>query len=189
MKVIVLGCICSSPGFTTDAASLGSFDAESDRDPHSASSDAATPAGQRQPTHSLPQNTLVEPVQSSTTGSNEDSFTCETLPTSQRKVLSPPRRRTPPTPPSEPASVPSAIMAGLKTIIALSFVCYSPRLCNIFPLVSASCSRTRAGLGHRLPPRHPLRRPLQAVPNLARRRNLRNRPTTELDLWESSEPR
>jgi hypothetical protein len=41
----------------------------------------------------------------------------------------------------------------------------------------------------RLPPRHPVRRAFQELPHAPRRRNLRNRTTTELALRPGGESR
>lgn len=72
--------------------------------------------------------------------------------------------------------------AGLKTIIALSFVCLtvndqSPHLSPFVCLPNFDL-----GPSHRLPPRYPILRPLSQLPHLTRRRNIRMRPLAELDM-------
>lgn len=77
-------------------------------------------------------------------------------------------------------------MAGLKTIIALSFVCdYSS--CHHF---SYSRVLTRVtGSRNRLPPRHPLLGSMAQLPSPPSRRNLRYRSRAKLDMRPSCESR
>ena len=80
-------------------------------------------------------------------------------------------------------------MAGIKTIIGLSFVRVSGRI-----LATRLLGRTRILILHlldpsdRLPAGHPLRGPLQKLPDAPRCRNIRNRTITELALRASGEP-
>lgn len=55
------------------------------------------------------------------------------------------------------------------------------------PLLTADLSR-RLGPRHRLPPRHPVLRPLPQLPDPARRGDLRNRSLAELDMPAMREP-
>ena len=82
-------------------------------------------------------------------------------------------------------------MAGLKTIIALSFV-RLPAMhegLDLRQIHSAkSCANTNimTGLGDRVSPRHPLFCALQELPHPPRSRNLCDRTPAELDLWARS---
>jgi hypothetical protein len=74
--------------------------------------------------------------------------------------------------------------AGLKTIISLSFV--SPLYPYRSARLAARSSQRRFSPPpdprDRLPPRHPLLRPLQAIPTAPRRRDLRPRSDPKLGL-------
>jgi hypothetical protein len=77
-------------------------------------------------------------------------------------------------------------MAGIKTIIGLSFV----RCLGRISAVGGARVLTvySAGPRDRLPPRHPLRCAVQELPHAASCRNLRNRAITELAMWTGGEP-
>ena len=76
----------------------------------------------------------------------------------------------------------SAMAAGLKTIIALSFVC------RVDP--SQSCLLTvDAGPCYRLPPCHPLRCSLPQLPYAPRRCDICASAFTELGMFEMRQPR
>lgn len=79
-------------------------------------------------------------------------------------------------------------MAGLKTIIALSFV-RSP-FSSYFLRPSMNRSLT-PGLGpcHRFPPRHPLLRAMAQLPSSARRRDLCHCAIAQLDMRALRESR
>ena len=73
--------------------------------------------------------------------------------------------------------------AGLKTIIALSFVRPSP-VHHLSPTTLTQLSGPR----HRFPPRHPLFSLMAQLSAAARRRNLRLRPSSQLDLQPLRQP-
>ena len=85
--------------------------------------------------------------------------------------------------------------AGLKTIIALSFVRFTlptpfPRPLRLpLSLSTELPPDPLPGPRHWLPPRHPLLRPLPQLPDPARRSDLRNRPFAKLDMREMCESR
>ena len=66
--------------------------------------------------------------------------------------------------------------AGLKTIIALSFVINPPFYSDLEP------TNTVPGPRHWLPPRNPLFRPLEPIPPSPRRSYLRPRAAAQLPL-------
>ena len=71
--------------------------------------------------------------------------------------------------------------AGLKTIIALSFV----------SSLSASLkwlTQYLSGSRHRIPSRHPLLGPLSKLPYPPRGCDLCDRSSTKLDMWKVREP-
>lgn len=73
--------------------------------------------------------------------------------------------------------------AGLKTIIALSFV---RKFCHSYPELMLT---EALGSCRWLPPRHPLCRTLPQLLDPRRRRNLRACAPTELDMRKMCEPR
>jgi hypothetical protein len=80
-----------------------------------------------------------------------------------------------------------ANMAGIKTIIGLSFVrrIRAPSRISVGAVLTSHIIDPR----DRLPPRHPLGRALQELHDAPRCRNLRNRTPTQLALRTSSESR
>lgn len=81
-------------------------------------------------------------------------------------------------------------MAGIKTIIGLSFVCLRLAHMCAFGLCHTSILMiTVIGPCDRLPSRHPIRRVVLELPYTAGSRNLRSCAITELALRTSSEPR
>lgn len=73
--------------------------------------------------------------------------------------------------------------AGLKTIIALSFVR------GLYKRSRADLLMLWTGIGDRFPPRHPLRSALPQLPDTPRRRNIRARASTKLDMLKMRKPR
>ena len=97
----------------------------------------------------------------------------------------------PNTPAHHTTSTPT-MAAGLKTIIALSFV--RPPIAH-FPTTPPPTIHTplthlpHLGPRHRLPPRDPLLRSVAQLPPAPRRRHLRGRAAAKLDLRPVREPR
>ena len=85
--------------------------------------------------------------------------------------------------------------AGLKTIIALSFVCFdvffllSPPIYILGYWLRLTTNPLFLGSRHRIPPRHPVLCPLPQLPHSAGRSHLRTRTIAELDMREMCESR
>lgn len=73
--------------------------------------------------------------------------------------------------------------AGLKTIIALSFVWLS------LPKYVLSRSNPLTGPRHRLSPSHPFFSAVSQLSTINRRRNLRYCTLTQLDMWKMRQSR
>ena len=80
-------------------------------------------------------------------------------------------------------------MAGIKTIIGLSFVCLPRTSAAAVPTLPHAMLTFMIGARDRLPPRHSLLSAFQELLDTPGRRNLRSRTVTELDMRARSKPR